>query len=230
MRSSDAYLQAVRTVLRLDPVLFPTPATEVTPSPGADPYLQANPENPWGVPLGPRYVDITMDDRPPPWAGLFYVALYKANPKAHSPTPIRFYEETSIVAAITVRATDTPADRYGITRVSRVKEEKPDSRLSINEISERVIQAIHSNATIISEGNKLIEREDGNLLWPLLTPLYYESETVNGPQVVGPGHFRASKPEGESRGETDSGLLLKLTFSGGTRYVPLNDPEPAVPT
>lgn len=199
MRGSDAYLQAVVTVLRNDRNLFPNP--EVANASCA----------------------ITTDDRPHAYAGSYFIACYKNEVVGIQGTQ-RHHEYCSIVTAITLRTSDTPQDRIGPARISKDIQAHPRLRYSIDELSELVINAISHSEQIIIEGNNILQQAERDSGSCLLTPLYYEQETPNGPQIVGPNHFRSGNPK-TGDGSRESGLLNKITFAGGERYRVLNVPS-----
>lgn len=196
MRAADAYLQAARTAIRANTTLFPDSSR-----------------------LG--MCEITMDDRPHPWSGIWFIGLYKGDVRRVNATPQRLYEEVSLMAAITYRTTDTPSDRVGPSRISKVEIEHGPKRLSIDEIADEVINTLSNNEQILVLGNDLICNDEATAEWPLMTPLTFLQETTNGPQVVDNEHFRAAPGEEQFEND-DHGLLLKLTFDGGKRYSPQN--------
>lgn len=202
MLGSDAYLQACVKVLRENTTLFPD----------AD--------------LGVASCAITEDDRPHPYAGTIFLGLYKGPLSNNFQYGAHFlHEMTSIVVAITMRVSNIPADRRGHYTISKTRADYPTAGLSIDQIAEQVISTISGQPAVINEGNTFLDADEGasgSLSYPLLTPLTYQTTSSGGPKVVGPSHFRSGNAIGsESRGSDDTGLLLKLTFTGGERFTRL---------
>jgi hypothetical protein len=160
---------------------------------------------------------IMPDDRTAPNAGHLFIGVRTNQQQSVGNSPDRLDEEVGVLVAITVRTSDTPSDRLGNRTI---RKEETRRQLSISEAKELVIRTLHNqNAVIRACQEVLLAREGEPIEWPALTPLSYRSGSSTGPQVVGPGHFEATDPEGRlGEGRTDSGLLLKLTFGGGRRF------------
>ncbi len=194
MNASDAYLQAVRKLLRADTTLFPNEGT------------------------AKESCDITVDQRPFAYAGKLFIALFVEEDNQGTRVFNTDVEQVSIAVAITLRTSDTPYDRKGAARYSRDRAAHPAER-ALSDITKTVKELIHDNVEVIKEGNCYISEDEDNLDWPLLTTLYYSTKNAAGPQAVSDDHFHAQiERSSDIRSDEDTGLLMKLVFSGGSRY------------
>lgn len=160
---------------------------------------------------------ITPDDRPAPNCGVLFLGV-RPTIRVVKQVPARLYEEVQIIVAVTLRTTGVPTDRAGEARMSN-KPDRSRFRLTLNEVKTEILRTLHASNDVLIRGQKLLVAYDSEQLpYPLLSPLTFVRGPSEGPQVVSSDHFGAFSDSSPEKGRIESGLLLKLFFSGGRRY------------
>lgn len=196
MDTQDVYLQAALALLRENRNLFPVAS------------------------LANASCLIMPDDRVAPNAGRLFIGLRPAQHMVVDPSPYHLYDRVGVIVTITLRTADVPSDRVGQNRVSRTKTKTRPYPPTITEAKDHVIRTLHANNDVVCKAQQIIlAEEEGQLDYPALTPLHYQSVNASGPTVVGSDHFLSGNEQlGKSEGNANMGLFLRLQFGDGQRF------------